>query len=94
MFYFQLNQLYLSRLDLLLVEFNKVSIAAIAISGHNQEDAEQSKQEWDIKNLTMGYGLILKRMRHWALYISNGEFDHEPLLFCEPFSFWLMRMAY
>ncbi|MBE9203420.1 redoxin domain-containing protein [Synechocystis salina LEGE 06099] len=75
---------YLSELDQLLPDFNKLGVTAIAISADNQEDAQQSKQEWELNQLTIGYGLTLEQMRNWALYVSNGEFDHEPSLFCEP----------
>lgn len=75
---------YLSELDQLLPDFNKLGVMAIAISGDDQEDAQQSKQEWEINNLTIGYSLTLEQMQDWGLYISNGEFDHEPAIFCEP----------
>lgn len=74
----------LAELDQKLEKFAGLGIEVIAISGDSQEKAQQSKNDWGLKNLTIGYGLSEEAMRRWGLYLSHGAFANEPKLFSEP----------
>lgn len=75
---------YLAEIDRLLDDLKQLGVEVIALSGDSQESAQQSKDEWGIQNLTIGYEASLEFMRSWGLYISKGAFENEPSLFCEP----------
>ncbi|MTJ51213.1 AhpC/TSA family protein [Anabaena sp. UHCC 0253] len=83
-------QNYLAELERLSEDFTKLGVQAIAISGDSQADAQKSISEWGIKNLTIGYEASIDLFRSWGLYISQGAFEKEPLLFCEP-GFFLVK---
>jgi len=80
---------YLGDLDKKLSKFADLGTEVIAISSDGQERAEQSRVEWKLKNLTIGYGLDLDTARKWGLYISTSKGKtssglEEPALFSEP----------
>jgi len=75
---------YLKSLDNKLDKFNKMGIQAVAVSADNREQAQQSKKDWDLHNLNIGYGVSLEKAREWNLYISNGINEKEPEQFFEP----------
>jgi peroxiredoxin len=77
-------QSYSAELDNLLDNFAPLGVEVIALSGDSQEAAQQSQEEWELKNLTIGYEASTELMRNWGLYLSKGAFDNEPPLFCEP----------
>jgi len=70
-------------------EFAKRGVDVIAISTDGRERAEQSKVDWEIPNVTIGYGLPLEEARKWGLFISTGIGKtsagiEEPAVFSEP----------
>jgi len=80
---------YLKDLDNKLGQFAEVGVEAIALSSDSEERAQTAKTDWDLPNLTMGYGLDLDTARKWGLYISAGIGKtsigvEEPELFSEP----------
>jgi len=79
-----LCQAQLAELEQHLSGFSKLGIEMIAISGDTQERAQQSQQDWGLKELKIGYGLSPETMRSWGLYLSKGAFENEPALFNEP----------
>ncbi len=81
---------YLAEFERLLDDFTKLGVKVIAISGDCQADAQKSIQEWGLQNLTVGYEGSTDLFRSWGLYISKGEFEKEPPLFCEP-GFFLVK---
>lgn len=74
----------LQDLDQKLNDIAQLGMNAIAISGDSLERATKSQQEWNVQNVTIGYGLSAESMRRWGLYISKGAFENEPPLFNEP----------
>ena len=74
----------LVELDQKLGKFADLGIEVIAISGDSLELAQQSKHDWDLQNLRVGYDLSEVAMRRWGLYLSHGAFENEPELFSEP----------
>ena len=80
---------YLKDLDNKLGDFAAVGVEAIALSSDVEERAVQAKADWQLDNLTVGYGLSLDSAREWGLYISAGigttsSGFEEPALFSEP----------
>lgn len=77
-------QQYLTDLDQRLDRFRQLGVEAIAISGDTQDAAQQLKIQTHLKSLTIGYGLMPEDMKRWGLYLSQGYFENEPILFSEP----------
>jgi peroxiredoxin len=75
---------YLRDLDRKLGEFTKRGVETIAISTDSRERAEQTKKEWEIERLAIGYDLGIDQARAWGLYISRSIKADEPPLFAEP----------
>ena len=75
---------YLQQLETKLAKFHNIGIEVIAISGDTYERAATSVEKWNLKELTVGYGLTREAMRQWGLYVSNGELENEPPYFNEP----------
>lgn len=65
-------------------DFEAAGIKAHAVSMDSPERAEKQREEWDIGNLAIGYGLSEASAREWGLYISAKEKDAEPERFAEP----------
>jgi len=70
-------------------EFAKRGVDVIAVSTDGAERAERSKVDWEIPNVTVGYGLPLDEARKWGLFVSTGIGKtsagvEEPALFSEP----------
>ena len=80
----------LQQLQTKLADFEALGIKAVAISTNTQELAEQTKQDWKIADVTLGYGLSTEKAREWGLYISKGISDSEPAEFSEPGLFLVM----
>ncbi|MEQ8331956.1 peroxiredoxin-like family protein [Nisaea sp.] len=81
--------MYLKDLDRKLADFKEHGVEVIAISSDDAARAQQSKEDWKLENLTLGYGLTLEKGREWGLYISSGRGKtsvgvEEPKLFVEP----------
>ena len=79
----------LRELDGQLEQFANLGIEAIAISGDTQKRARQSKEDWNLQNVRIGYDLTVEDMRRWGLYISKGAYDNEPAQFNEPAIFFV-----
>ncbi len=65
-------------------EFEQAGITVHAVSMDSEERAKRQKEEWDIANIRIGYGLTEDSARKWGLFISGKEKDSEPDRFCEP----------
>ncbi len=86
---------YIGELDRLVDEFGQRGIEVIALSSDTEERARETKLNWKLENLDLGYGLDLEVARAWGLYISSSRGKTslgimEPDLFSEPGVF-LMR---
>ena len=80
---------YLRDLDRKLGDFAGLGIQAVAISSDSQERAEQTKEDWCIERLPIGFGLSIDAARAWGLFVSSGIGKtsigiEEPALFNEP----------
>ncbi|MFQ5938165.1 MAG: peroxiredoxin-like family protein [Acidiferrobacterales bacterium] len=80
---------YISGLDRLLEEFSKRGVEVIALSTDTHERARETKDDWKLKNVRIGYGMSIDKARDWGLYISTSRGKTsagivEPDLFNEP----------
>lgn len=62
---------YLGELDKLAADFKSRGVEIIAISSDVEERARQTKKDWGLANLILGYGLDLDVARQWGLYVSS-----------------------
>lgn len=77
-------QAYLRQMDREVDNFRKIGVELIAVSGDSRDRAERAKREWEIENLTIGYGLTFESMSDWGLFVSKGIGEDEPEVFSEP----------
>lgn len=56
-----------------LPEFEKRGVSVVAISADAPERGEKTKEEWNLPNLRIGYGLPLSTARAWGLWISTSK---------------------
>lgn len=75
---------YTHTLDDLVDDYKERGVEVATVSMDSEKRARQSIQEWNIKNLDVGYGLTEKQARNWGLYLSHPIKEKEPELFSEP----------
>jgi peroxiredoxin len=75
---------YLEELNTLIDDYKERGVDVIAVSANTKELAEKTVKEWDIDNVTIGYGMNIEEARKWDLYISEAIKDEEPDEFFEP----------
>jgi len=73
----------LSELNRRSEELERRGLGVIAVSGDTEELASESKHDWHLDRLTIGYGLSERSMRAWGLFVSAGHAG-EPKRFSEP----------
>ncbi|HSA79635.1 MAG TPA: peroxiredoxin-like family protein [Geminicoccaceae bacterium] len=54
-------------------EFAARGVQAIAISTDDRERAGRARQDWQLDDLAIGYGLTIDQARAWGLYISSSR---------------------
>ncbi|MCP5420313.1 MAG: AhpC/TSA family protein [Gammaproteobacteria bacterium] len=82
-------KMYLRDLQRKLPDFAERGVSVIAISSDVEERARQAQKDWELADLTLGYGLGIDRARSWGLYVSTSRGMtsigiEEPALFSEP----------
>lgn len=75
---------YLQGLDKLVSDYTAAGVPVVAVSMNDESKARQSKEEWGIENLTLGYGLSESDARDWGLYVSTAFKEGEADRFNEP----------
>lgn len=75
---------YIGELGQKVEEFRSRGVEVIALSGDSRERADQSREEWGLDGLTVGFGLSPDVMRQWGLFVSQGITEKEPAHFGEP----------
>ena len=75
---------YLGSLEKILPQYKERGIDVVAVSMDSDAKAAQSKSEWGLPNLTLGYGIDEKTARAWGLYLSKSIREGEPGVFNEP----------
>lgn len=77
-------KIYIRELEGKLNEFAARGVDVIAISSDTHERAQQSRSEWGLTNLPIGYGFPIARARDWGLFVSHAIKDTESDEFFEP----------
>lgn len=80
---------YLLDLDRKIDNFRNLGVEVIAISSDSKDRAQNSKKDWELPGLTIGYGIRVELMRNWGLYVSQSAFEKEPAFFNEPGLFFI-----
>lgn len=76
---------YITRLDQLVGKFAEVGVTSVvAVSGDDEGRANRAIQEWNLRNVPIGYGHTVESMRAWGLYISKAIKEGQPNEFGEP----------
>ena len=75
----QLKEIEADFMDLAIDGFN-----VVAISMDSEERAQRAKDEWEIENLPIAYGLDISTAKAFGLFISDAISDKEPHHFAEP----------
>lgn len=80
---------YLRDLDRNYEEFKKRGVETIVVSTDEKDRAEETKKDWGLENVPVGYGMSIKNARDWGLYISTSKGKtslgiEEPAQFNEP----------
>ena len=75
---------FLKLLDTQLQDYKKSNTEVIVVSMDSKEKAVKAKNEWDLKNPNIAYGLSEEKAREWNLYISKSIKETESDIFCEP----------
>jgi len=75
---------YIGELDGLVGDFAERGVDVIAVSGDDEDQAEQSREGWELENVEIGFGLSEEEMAAWDLFVSSGLLDDEPERFGEP----------
>lgn len=79
---------HLESLDAKAAAFAARDIIVVAISCDDKTRAQQTKRDWMLSRLQIGYGLKLQQARDWGLFVSGcvefGPDSLEPALYAEP----------
>jgi len=80
---------YLADLNQQIEAFNKLGVGVLVLSSDDEARASQTKHDWKLDSLPVGYNLSIETARNWGLYISssNGKTSAgvvEPDRFPEP----------
>ena len=80
---------YLADLNQQIEAFNKLGVGVLVLSSDDEAQASQTKHDWKLDSLPVGYDLSIETARNWGLYISssNGKSSAgvvEPDRFPEP----------
>ena len=76
-------------MNALIGPYEEAGFDVIAVSMDSLERAQQSMDDWDIGNITIGYGLTEATAGDWGLYISKVFKEGEADTFIEPGLFWV-----
>ena len=74
----------LTELDRRFGELADKGIDVVSISAETEDRATRMRDDWDLQNVPLAYGLSETQMRDWGLFVSLAINDDEPALFNEP----------
>lgn len=75
---------YLSELADKWQEFTRRGCKIVTVSCDDADRAARSRQEWNLGDLPVAYGLTIDDARRWGLYVSKAIKEGEPDMFAEP----------
>jgi peroxiredoxin len=64
---------YIGELNKLAGDFAEIGVSTLVLSGDDRERAEKAKQDWELSNLEIGYGVSTEQARDWGLHRSAGR---------------------
>jgi len=64
---------YIGELDKLSGDFAETGVSILVLSTDVRERAEQARQDWELSNLEIGYGVSVEQARDWGLHRSAGR---------------------
>ena len=67
-----------------LDDFAELGVDVVAVSMDTLERAKQTKEDWRLDRLKVGYGLSEDDARTWGLFLSDAIKETEPVVFNEP----------
>ena len=82
---------FLKLLDAQLEDYKKSKTKWLLFQWIIRKKAIKAKENWDLKNINIAYGLSIENAREWDLYISNSIKEAESDIFCEPAFFLLSK---
>jgi peroxiredoxin len=81
---------FLTTLNTLAKDYADIGVSIIAASMNDEAIATQTRVDWGLDNLRIGYGLSEEVAQNWDLYISSSIREGEADVFSEP-GFFLVR---
>lgn len=76
---------YIKELAALVPEFEARGTTVLALSANDEERARQTREQWELEGLRIGYDLSIDTARAWGLFISSRKpGSEEPEYFAEP----------
>jgi peroxiredoxin len=80
---------YLKELDKLASEFAEAGVSILALSSDDKARTEQTRSDWELENINLGYGVSVEQAQDWGLHRSAGKGKtsigiEEPAEFSEP----------
>jgi peroxiredoxin len=80
---------YVGELDKLAGDFAEIGVSILVLSSDERERAEKAREDWNLGNLEIGYGVTIEQARAWGLHRSAGRGltsigIEEPAEFSEP----------
>ncbi len=64
---------YIGELDRLADDFAEIGVSVLVLSTDTRERAEQARENWELKNLNVGYGVSVEQCRDWGLHRSASR---------------------
>lgn len=64
---------YVGELDKLASDFTEIGVSILVLSSDLRERAEAARDDWDLSNLDIGFGVTVEQARDWGLHRSAGR---------------------
>ena len=64
---------YLADLNRKTEAFNELGVGVLVLSSDDEARASQTKHDWKLDSLPVGYNLSIETARNWGLYISSSK---------------------
>lgn len=77
-------RIHLEEMAKQLPSFAELGVDVIAMSMDDETGARQTKQDWALGDMTVGYGLTMNQGKTLDLFFSEAIRESEPNIFCEP----------
>jgi peroxiredoxin len=64
---------YLGELDKLAGDFAEAGVSILALSSDDKARAQQTYEDWGLKNINLGYDVSVEQAQAWGLHRSAGR---------------------